>query len=432
MRKQRLIAIISAAALLLSGCSSLSLSGPDILTPPRAAGNRAQLQSLIEKDAGGSYTLITPLSGEYKSGIVSHDFDGDGEEDAIALYTAADGSAKALVAAEKGGSYSSLGSCTLSSSNISSVGFADIDSDGVEELFIACDTGSPVSALSVCFIGSEVTKTDVAEGFSGFVTGDFDGDSAADVLVFMPANVKATAQAILMVFSQDGFIEKSSCETDPAIEAYARLTYGKVSDRIYGAAADGVNENGEYSTQLLYFDSATESLINPLFVYAGYDNTLRSEKIFACDWNGDGVIEIPACELMKHSKDEDASKVCTSVKWRRYDPEQLTPLPVSEAVLCGAMGFITELGENASDKYTARCADKTAMTVYELADSEKSVLGQELLTIKYYDKGGFDSESSSETVIYESDTGVYTCIAGGGSDLSADTIKNSFRLLSEI
>ena len=432
MRKQRLIAIISAAALLLSGCSSLSLSGPDILTPPRAAGNRAQLQSLIEKDAGGSYTLITPITGEYKSGIISHDFDGDGEEDAIALYTAADGTAKALAAAEKGGSYSSIGSCTLSSSKISSVGFADIDSDGVEELFISCDAGSPASVLSVCFIGEEITKTDVAEGLSGYVTGDFDGDSASDVLVFMPANVKATAQAILMVFSQDGFIEKSSCETDPAVEAYARLTYGKVSDRLYGAAADGVNENGEYSTQLLYFDSGNEALINPLFVYAGYNNTMRSEKILACDWNGDGVIDIPVCELMKRSKDEDASQVCSAVKWCRYDPEQLTPVPVSEAVLCGTMGFIMELGEDAADKYTARCADKTAMTVYELSNSEKSVLGHELLTIKYYDKGGFYGDSGAEIVLHESDTGVYTCIAGSGSDIPIDQIKTSFRLLSEI
>ena len=90
MRIQRLLAT-ALATLLLSGCTSLSLSGPDILAPPKAAGRRAEIQSLIEKDSGGAYALIYPTSGSYKSGIVMIDTDADGTEEAVALYTAADG-----------------------------------------------------------------------------------------------------------------------------------------------------------------------------------------------------------------------------------------------------------------------------------------------------------------------------------------------------
>ena len=431
MRTRRLMAsvaaVILAAAMLLSGCTSLSLNSSDILTPPRAAGNRAELQKLIEKNAGGSYSLITPVSGEYKSGVVNHDFDGDGSEEAVAFYTDSKGAAGALVASNRGGSYTELGSCALSSPNISSVSFADTDADGTDELFISCDTGSPSAKLSVCFVGEELIKVDVAEGFIGFVTGDLDGDSAADILLFMPANAEATAMATLMTFINGVFHEKSSCEVDPAVEAYAKLSCGKISSAINGVAADGVNEDGEYTTQLIYYDAKSNSLINPLFIYAGYDKTLRSSKIFACDANGDGVIEIPVCEPMKRSKDEDASHVCTAVHWRRYEPKEIAPVPAGEALLCDTMGFTLNLKDDSFDEVTGRCADATIMDLFAVSDSEKSILGDRLLTIRYYDKGGFSGGGSGETAIYESETGVYTCELLEDSGYTLEEVKNGFK-----
>ena len=64
MKVQRMLAAVMITAVLLTGCTSLSLNDPDILTPPKAGGDRAQVQSIIEKDAKGAYTLIYPESGE--------------------------------------------------------------------------------------------------------------------------------------------------------------------------------------------------------------------------------------------------------------------------------------------------------------------------------------------------------------------------------
>ena len=433
MRTRRLIAVIFTAALLLSGCTSLSLNGSDILAPPRAAGSRAELQKLIEEDAGGGYTLISPAAGEYKSGLILRDFDNDGTEEAVALYTAKDGSARLLTAAASGGKFRATGSCELSSANISGVSFADLDADGVDELIIGCDAGSPIARLSVCFIGGELIKTDIAEGFTGYVTGDFDGNSAADVLIFMPANVEATANAVLTVYSDGAFVEKSSCETDPDIAAFARLSYGMISDGLYGAYADGVNEDGEYTTQLIYYDPSSHSLVNPLLVYTGYSKTLRSSKILSADFDGDGVTEIPLCSLTEYAKDEDISQVCKAVVWCRFAPGQSALEPVSEAVLCDNMGFVLALKPDTLDTVTARCADKSSMTVYGIDDKDgKPVTGPPLITVKYYDKGKFDSETTAEAVLYESAAGVYTCILSDNSGYTYDEVKNSFMLTENI
>ncbi len=432
---RRFIAVTAAvlAAAVLTCCTSLSLNGPDILTPPRAAGSRAELQSLIEQDAGGSYTFITPAAGEYKSGVTMHDFDGDGVEEAAALYTAANGTARLLIAAVQGNSYRLVDSCELSSANVGRISFADVDADGMDELFIGCDTGSPAAKLSVCFITDKIEKEDISEGFSGFVTGDFDGNSASDVLILFPVNVEAAAKASLTVYSDGAFTEKSSCEIDPDIAAYARLSFGAVNASLSGAFIDGVNEDGKYTTQLVYYDPSTHSLINPLLIYSVYDKTLRSSKIFSSDVNGDGTTEIPFCETMAHTKDEDASQVCTAVRWCSCEPKQMTVTPVSEAVLCDAMGFMLTLRPDTLDTVTARCADRSSMTLYSLRDGEaKSVLGQQLLTVKYYDKGDFDSSQTVEMVICESETGIYTCLLSDGAGFTYDEIINSFKLTKDI
>lgn len=425
MRTRRLTAVICAAAMLLSGCTSLSLNGHDILAPPKAAGSRAELQKIIEKDAGGSYSLITPASGDNKAGVINHDFDNDGSEETVALYKAADGTARVLAAAERGSSYDTLGSAELSSANISAVSFANVDADETDELIISCDSGSQAATLSVFFLREGLTKVDAAKGFSGYAAGDLDKDSAADITVFVPASAKATAKAAMLSYSDGGFVEKASCEVDPAVEAYARLSYTSVSDGLYGIAADGVNENGEYSTQLIYCDSASQSLINPLFIYAGYDKTIRTSKIFATATDSDGVIKIPFCEPMKHTKDEDIAKVCTAVRWNRYDPVQMTAVPAGESVLCDTMGFMLMLRHSSLDNLTARCEDRSSMTLYSVKNDEKSVLGKALLTINYSDKGEF--ESGSDFVLYESGTGVYSCELNSDSDYSFEDVKNSFR-----
>ena len=433
MRIRRLTAVICTAALLLTGCTSLSLNGPDILAPPRAAGARAELQKLLEDDSSGSYSLINPVSGEYKSGMILHDLNNDGTDEAIALYTAKDGKAKLLTAVQKGGSYKAVGSCELSSANITGLSFADIDADNTEELIVGCDSGSQIARLSVCFVGDELTKTDIAEGFTGYVTGDFDGNSSSDILVLMPVNVEATATAVLKVYSDGVFSDKSTCETDPDIKAFARLSFGKADDSLYGAFADGVNDAGEYTTQLIYYDPSTHALINPLLVYTGYQKTLRASKVLSADCDGDGITEIPLCDTMKYAKGEDVSQVCKSISWCRYSTKQSALEPVADSVICDSMGFVINLKPDTAGTVTARCADKTAMTLHKVNEkSDKSAAGDILMTIRYYDKGEFDSSKIPEAVLYESSSGVYTCILSDDSGYTYEEVKNSFKLTENI
>lgn len=427
MRLRRVLAAVIATALLLSGCRTLSLSGSDILAPPRAAGNLAAFQKLLEEDSGGSYNLINPLSGEFKSGLMLYDLDNSGTEEAIALYTLSDGSARMLCASSDGSGYRLMGSGKLVSSNVNSLSFADVDSNGVEDIIVSCDAGAPIAGLNAYMVSDDFARVKIGEGFTDYVCGDFDGDKADDILLLMPRSATATARAELMAYSGGSFKKISEAELDPEVYYYSNPKFDRISDDIYGAVLDGVLENESYSTQLLYYDPTAKALINPLFVYSGYARTGRPFTLNSMDINDDGIVEFPLCELMEYTKSEDVSSVCYSVFWSVYDAAELDPRPVISAVYSVPMGVMLALPDTKLSGVTARSADSNEMQLFTLSHKgQEPVVGAVQLTVKRYDKGDFDSSMIPEAVLYESNTDVYTYIKADGSVFTDEEILNGF------
>lgn len=430
MKVQRMLAAVITTAVLLSGCTSLSLNDPDILAPPKAGGDRAQVQSMIEKDANGSYTLIYPASGEYKSGIIRHDLNGDDVEEAVALYCAADETPRLLTAMKQGDQYVLYGSTQLHSPNIHKLSFADVDSDGTEEIVISFDFASPLATLEACFLHQGVSAETVAEGFTDYTVGDFDDNASADILLMKPSAEASAAKASLLVYSDGGFAEKSSCDIDSDVRSYADLRFSKISDDMYGAIADGVLENGEYTTQLLYYDLAAHMLVNPLFLNSSYSQSVRDSAVCCTDIDGDDVIEVPLCSLCEHTKDEDAETVCSIVRWCDYDPELMALSFVQSAVLCDRLDFMLQLDAETITTLTARYTADNAITLYALSyKGSEPVIGKELLTVKRYEKNSYDSSLTAEAKLADTTAHTYTYILSEGSPFSHDDIIDSFLLL---
>ena len=430
MKGQRMLAAVMMTAVLLTGCTSLSLNDPDILAPPKAGGSRAQVQSMIEKDAKGSYSLIYPAAGDYKSGIIQHDINGDGVEEIAALYCAADGAPRLLTAVKKDDKYVLYGSTELNSANVHKLDFADVDSDGTQEIVISFDFASPLAALQTYFFNDGISGMTVAEGFTDYTVGDFDDNASADILLMNPAADDTAAKASLLVYSDGGFSEKSSCDIDSDVRSYADLRFGKISDEMYGAIADGELENGDYTTQLLYYDLAAHMLVNPLFLNSSYSQSIRSSAVCCMDIDGDDVIEVPQCSLCEHTKDEDVDTVCSIVRWCDYDPELMALSFTQSAVLCDRLGFMLQFDAETISALTARYTADNAVTLYALSyKGSDPVIGKELLTVKRYAKNSFDSSLTAEAKLVETTAHTYTYILNEGSPFSHDDIIDSFLLL---
>ena len=127
------MSLIISGSILLGGCASTGFDNSDILRPPRTTGDKAQIQELIEENAGGDYTLKYPKDGSYRSAIINEDLDGDGIDEAIVFYKPStdDEATHLLFMKELGGEWKDIGDYTSTSAEVKKVEIGDITGDGV-------------------------------------------------------------------------------------------------------------------------------------------------------------------------------------------------------------------------------------------------------------------------------------------------------------
>jgi hypothetical protein len=406
---------ILAAALicaLLSGCTGLSLSEHDLLIPPRAEGSQAEIQSLIEQSAGGSYSLIYPSGGRYTGAVILHDINGDETDEAVALYRGRDGAARVLFASKSKGKYAVLGKFELGADLVNSVSFADLNGDSREEFLIHYPTGgTPQASLSVFDLSDEIVRAELPSAGTAYLAGDFNADGVSELMLLSTMNTVTTATARLVAYEDGAFRELGSCETDSQVTGYAKLRFGKIGDGISGAVLDGVNAAGEYTTQVIYYDAASSSPVNPLFIYGEYERTRRSAAITSADIDRDEVIEIPLVSYADYSQGEDMLSVARKVTWCSYSPSILALTAEKTSILCDPFGFLFHLGGDRVGAVTARYADDATVYFYtwEFIDGELG-LGTKLLTIRRYSKSSYNSGYVIEAKLCETNTEVYTYV----------------------
>lgn len=411
MKRIRVVAAMLLCAL-LTGCTGLSLSDHDLLIPPRAEGDQAEIQSLIEASAGGSYSLIYPSGGKYTSAVILHDTDGDEADEAVALYRNRDGGAHVLFAGKANGRYAVLGESDLGANLVNSVSFADLNGDGREEILIHYPgSGSPLGTLAVFDAASDFARADLPSSCTAYLAGDFNADGLSELLLLSTMNTVATATARLVAYDGGSLNELGSCETDSQVTAYAKLRFGRIGDGISGAIIDGVNAAGEYTTQVIYFDPASGSLVNPLFIYGEYERTRRTAAITSTDADRDEVIEIPIVEYADYAPGEDMISVCRKVVWSSYSPTILALTAEKTALLCDPFGFLFNLSGDRVGAVTARYADDATVCFYtwEFIDGELS-LGTKLLTIRRCSKSDYHNGYVIEAKLCETNTEVYTYV----------------------
>ena len=431
MRLQRILAAVIITVLLVSGCSSMGLGKSEILTPPKASGTRAEVQRLIENDAGGSFSLIYPTDGSNKNGLTLHDINNDGIEEAVALYSTADHTPRILIAQTQDDAFQPLGSADLVSANVSGLSFIDFDGNGREELLLSFDIGTPHAALQTFLIGDSVVASNTEESFINYVTGDFDKDSSIDLLLMTAPEGGSSAKAKLLTFSEKGFREKTFCEIDPAVTSYISLQFDKISGDLSGAAADGALADGGCTTQLIYYDSAANILVNPLYLNSNYKRSIRNSSVTCLDIDGDGALNIPLSSVMDHAKDEVESTVCSVARWNDYDPEHMSLSFKKDSVLCEKLDFMLLFDTDKLKNVTARYSADNAVTLYSVTYKEdEPVLGKELLTVYRYDKSSYDSSLTAQAKLFDTTDYTYTYILSEDAPFSHDDIKESFMLLS--
>lgn len=225
--------LIAAGLLTLSGCSGLAADGNSLLRPPRPTGDKAAIQEIIAREAGGTYNLKYPQKGVNRSAITLRNENTDNEY-ALALYsTENDTKLNVSIIAYDQAEWKCLGTYTNNSSGVDRVLFYDINSDKREEIIIGwTNYNSAHKSLTAYSMDSEeVYEMTVDETYDELAIADMTNDAADDIILLSLSTQDTPSVATLLQYSDldKRPVGKYSLELDSEVIAFSNIVVGDVA-----------------------------------------------------------------------------------------------------------------------------------------------------------------------------------------------------------
>lgn len=409
-KKALLFTAAVCLSVMLSGCADISFGEATMMRPPRATGDRAEIQSIIDELAGSGYNLKYPQKGEYRSAITV--FDPDKQNEFAVAFFATENDSKLNVAFITGsdGKWKSLECFSATGTGVDRVIYDDINNDGKNEIIVGWNgysTGrNTLSAYSISDDAAFEMKTD---GYYSDLVIDDITDSGTKDLIFLTlrgSDQSLSTATVLQYSDQEKRpIAKYAVDLDPEISAFSSISVGYVDEKTKGILIDGQKSGGILTTQLVCFDSLHNSLINPLVTVsesgAVTNPTSRKDLITCRDIDNDRIIEIPVISQMSASSDSNAGSVCTLTSWMQYDIKKAQLSPKLYTVLNYTDGYYFIMPTRWAGNVTAISDPENRSIVFFLWNEKTASFGDKLLTIRRFTGTEWNSEQHSSFVQLE-------------------------------
>ena len=438
--KNRILALVAAVFMLVSltGCETITFNVLELMSPPKATGNKADIQKLIDEQAGTDYTLKYPQNGTYRSAITTIDFDNDGAQEAVAFYTPS-GEAETvhlLVMDTKEGEWVVLGNHKSKHQTVDTLDFADLDGNGTLEIVAGWRTyNTLVNELSVFITDKDgCTELTTSNTYSSILCDDFTGDSKDELLLLSLYTTDKPALASLVALNdtKNSLYCASTCDIDSSITSFAQTLTGEVFAGQFGAVLDGVTGDNNYSTQVIYYSNESKGLKCVKFTKDTPTNqAVRTYAVLSEDIDGDGIIEIPNAFKTKTDKAQTEAIPAILIYWCNLTPKNTLAVKTT-TVSSLIYGFNFEVPQRWGNDFTAFINYTTNEVVfYEL--SEDGALGDSLLIFKIFPKDSWNSNTSTGyTKLASNDSYVYSYIipeSNSSKILTNEEIEKAFTLI---
>lgn len=438
--KNRILAFFLTVCLMvtLCGCNAVSFNVTEFMSPPKATGEKAAIQELIDKEAGSGYTLKYPQNGSHRSAITTVDFDGDDAQEAIAFYLPA-GEAQTLhllIMDRVDDEWVVLGNHESKSSTVDRLLFTDLDDNGTDEIIVGWSTyNTLVNDLSV-YLVSEGESTEVVSDkkYSELLEGSFTGTKKKELLLvsLYTADKPATSSLVALNDTKNSLYTISETDFDADIVSFAKLQTGDVFYGQFGAVIDGVTSSGSYKSQILYYSEYFAELERVDFDKDTSTNqSVRNYAILSCDIDSDGIIEIPNTFKLPIDQSQTDCVSAPLMYWCEYTA--LGTMKIDK-VQTGSLvyGFRLDVPDKWLDKFTAYVNYSSGEAIFYEWD-DKDGPGETLLIIRMFSIKAWEDGISAKgyTELGRNDNYVYSFVTTESNSsllLTNEEIAKAFSL----
>lgn len=291
--KKSIWVLFAVAALLLSGCSMPTMD--EMYCPPKRSDAYNNLQSAIDLAMTG-LSYCAPLSGEHQQTVQMADLDGDGVEEYLLFAKGgAERSLKILIFREKDGAYIHTDTIESNGSSFDQVEYAQMDEMPGLELIVGCQLSDQLlRTVSVYTFSGGETEQLMSANYTKFLMADLDIDGLAELFLLHPGQSDTDNGVAELYGMENGTMERANeIDMSGPVDKLKRIIVGKLHDldaAVYVASA--VNE-----TSLI---TDVFACVDGVFTNVSFSNesgtsvqTLRNYYVYADDIDDDGVVELP-------------------------------------------------------------------------------------------------------------------------------------------
>lgn len=301
--KFRAAALAASLSFALSGCGSLYSSDVEtLLRAPQLSGEGSAVQKALSSYIGTSATLKYPASGDFLSPFLFGDWDGDGVQEAAALYTADSLSANVWLAIlePNGDNWRVSQSVEGLSGAVQHITTAHLkDSDSLQ-IITSYDSAQGDRYLVVYQYYDDTLQTVIQQAFTHMILTDITAQpDTEDLVMALPTETDDGGVNLQLLTNQEGEFRSTQYLAVGAgnFDGCAALQAGENSGTPYlvvdGWATAGANS---LASSIIIYDAETGFLTTkPVEATADfYRATLRYDpNLLSCDIDGNGTIDIP-------------------------------------------------------------------------------------------------------------------------------------------
>lgn len=385
------ITLLFIIPLNLSGCNTKAFNAEDLMAPPKATGDKADIQNLIEKETGGNITLKYPKTGDYRFPIIVTDLLNDGHEEALAFYSMNNDSKPTTNVMLMNKIYNEWKVVSIfedQGNDVDKVCFGDINEDGKQEIIIGWssfkNTKNLINAYS--YDGNTASKMNLTGKYTDFVILNLDKGSGDEIMLFTLSDINSPARAELIKYDnqKQGIHTIDVVEMDSDAIAYQELKVGKSDESTLGVFIDEALTGNQMSTEFIYWDETKHALVNPLYNKKKFKNITfqRHDNAVSRDINNDGFIEIPVSYELPGCAENNMDNLYIS-KWLKFSSKENSTNEICKTVINPKEKYIFYLPDQWNNKVTVKL-ERGILTFSEwvINQNNTAAAGVSLLSIQ--------------------------------------------------